>query len=79
VGDLPAGTGFTKPSRQVSFQIQFTPSLSQVSTGVDLVRDITMTAIDSYTNAILTRTAKNLTTRMTNDPQFRGEEETIVK
>jgi hypothetical protein len=78
VGDLAAGTGFSKTSRQVAFQIEFLPSLSQAHNSQTLVSDISLNAVDSFTNTSLLVKAKDLTTRLFADPQFNGNEANVV-
>jgi hypothetical protein len=72
VGDLAAGTGITKPSRQVSFQVEIVPSTSQIGDDAMMVGDLSMTAIDSFTNSPLTAKARNVTTRLNADPTNPG-------
>ncbi len=79
VGDMPAGTGFGKPARQVSFQIQFLPSLQQVGSSISLVNNLTMTATDSFTGNALSSSPPDLTTRLSADPKFSGDEQFVTK
>jgi hypothetical protein len=79
VGDLVAGTGLTRKSREVSFQIELLPTLSQVGTSPTLVDQIKMTAVDSFTNATLNAENRDMTTRLTNDPKYNGEEERVTQ
>jgi hypothetical protein len=79
VGDITAGTGYGKPARQVAFQIQFLPSISQVGSIVSLVTNLSMTAKDAFTNADLSSTPEALTTRLQTDTKFNGEEQFVAK
>lgn len=78
VGDVVAGTGGTRPARQVAFQIELTPSITQVGKEVGLVGEISMVATDSFTNAVITATGKDLSTRLINDPKYSGEEASVT-
>lgn len=79
LGDLVAGTGAGKQAREVSFQIEFQPSLSQVADSPTLLMDTGMTATDSFTNETLSATANNLTTRLSSEPQYSGDEALVTK
>ncbi len=79
VGDIVSGTGTTRPARQVSFQIEFTPSASQAGTRPLLVDDILMTAIDSFTNVPLKQEVNRLNTSLTNDPKYTTDEDLVVQ
>lgn len=79
IGDLSAGTGFGKQARAVSFQIEFTPSLSQVGENPLLLSNTIMTAIDTFTNANLTTSVNDLTTRLSSEPQYTGSEAIVTK
>jgi hypothetical protein len=79
VGDLVAGTGSTKPARQVSFQVELQPSVSQIGIIPDLVTNNRMTAIDSFTNATLSASTLSLTTRLPNDPNFTDQQSRVTQ
>src|SRR3989344_2144918 len=50
VGKIPKGAGITGPSRSVSFQVSFTPSLSQVGTTPTIINDSILTGHDDFAN-----------------------------
>lgn len=50
IGTLPAGTGFTTPTRSAEMNVIVTPSLSQLGTRPDILRDITLSGNDAFTN-----------------------------
>ncbi len=70
VGGLPMGTGITGTSREVSFQIGFTPSLSQVGTMPILINDATLTGHDDFANVNVTVSKGALNTLLVDDPTF---------
>lgn len=70
-GTLPAGTGYTRPSREVAFQVTLFPSTNQVGETPVLVGNITYGGKDTSTNNDMNMTyGGEITTRMTNDPNF---------
>lgn len=78
-GDIPAYTGFGNVRREVAFQISFEPSVNQVGRSlVDLVGETSFSAVDIFTGAKLESTRRELTTRFSNDPQFKGGDEIIA-
>lgn len=77
IGELRAGTGFSSVAREVSFQISFLPSLSQVETSPDLVGVTTITGKDKFTNAFLDDSKASLTTRLGTDPLFKNGDERV--
>jgi hypothetical protein len=48
-GYVPAGTGNGSPSREVSFQVGFLPSISQVDLSPNLLEEIRLSGVDSFT------------------------------
>ena len=79
IGDMVAGTGYGRPQRQVSFQIQLLPSLSQVGTSPDVLQGVDINAIDSFTSATLENSTDNLTTQMPTDPKFSSDPGAVVR
>ena len=47
-GDVPAGTGIIMPAKEVSFQISFTPNLTQVGESPILINTASISAVDFY-------------------------------
>ncbi len=78
VGTVVAGTGYTKPSREVAFQVTLFPSSNQEGETPALVTGVAYSAKDSFTGAELSGTYdKDITTRMTNDPNFTNSMEKV--
>ncbi len=65
--------------RQVSFQIAFTPSLSQVGLAPDLLSVSTLSAKDTFTETNIINTFKVLTTILQADPQYDFGEDKILE
>ncbi|MFA5095598.1 MAG: hypothetical protein WC447_03010 [Candidatus Paceibacterota bacterium] len=79
IGGIPAGTGITGADREVSFQIELTPSLSQVGTMPVLVNDTTLTGYDDFANVDVRVNKASLNTRLLNDPSFPASGDRVVE
>ena len=79
IGAVESGVGFTKPIREVSFKIGFTPSLGQVGRSASLTSDISYAGSDEFTENIISGIFSGLTTTLNNDQSFRGGNDIIVK
>lgn len=69
-GSVPKGTGINSSVRTVSFQISFSPSLSQVGTIPVLVNGAVLTGHDDFANVDLRVSKTSLSTQLDNDPLF---------
>lgn len=78
-GSVKANTGFDGKDRETSFAVVLKPSLSQVGTVPQLVKDIVVTGTDSFTNTPLRSNASPITTRLENDPTFVSGNERVIK
>ncbi|HRH30727.1 MAG TPA: hypothetical protein PK886_01520 [Candidatus Paceibacterota bacterium] len=79
VGDISAQAGSTAPNREVSFQIELRPSISQIGTQPIIVYDSTLKAVDRFTGANLSSVRSELTTNLVNDPGFQGNEAAVTQ
>ncbi|HNW71325.1 MAG TPA: hypothetical protein PKZ36_01560 [Candidatus Paceibacterota bacterium] len=70
IGGVPRGTGITDTEREVSFQIGFTPSLSQVGSMPVIINDTTLTGHDDFANVDVKVNKSSLNTLLTSDPSF---------
>ncbi len=70
IGNIKRGTGITQGNREVSFQIGFTPSLSQINTAPTLINDAVLTGHDDFANVDVRVNKASLSTNLTNDSQF---------
>ncbi len=71
VGNVDSHTAQSGHHRQVSFQIGFEPSVTQVGQSPLLVQDTTLTGQDDFTGATLTSTQPALSTNFSSDPSFK--------
>jgi hypothetical protein len=79
VGALPKGTGITDGEKEVSFQIGFTPSLSQVDTSPMLIGDTTLTGHDDFANVGVRVNKPSLDTFLRDDSSFAGTGGKVVE
>jgi len=77
LGSVPAGTGYSLPARTASFQVSFTPSISQVGTSPTLVNVATLQGLDNFTSTALTDTAQSVSTRIFTDPSFQNGQDVV--
>jgi hypothetical protein len=75
---IPKGAGITGASRSVSFQVSFTPSLSQVGTTPIIINDATLTGHDDFANVDVKINKTGLNTRLDNDPLFPANGSVVV-
>ena len=69
-GGIPKGAGISGPVRSVSFQVLFTPSLSQVQTTPVIINDAVLTGHDDFANVDIKVSKASLRTFLDSDPAF---------
>ena len=79
LGSVPAGTGYSSPKRSASFQVSFTPSISQVGMSPTLVNAATLQGLDGFTSTALTDTENPVTTRIFTDPSFQNGQDLVTQ
>jgi hypothetical protein len=67
-GKISKGTGIDGGSKEVSFQIALSPSLSQVDTSPVLINDTTLTGFDDFAKVNIRVNKQSLSTILSNDP-----------
>lgn len=77
-GTVPAGTGTTRPAREVAFRIGFVPSLSQVGETPTLVRESVLSGIDDVLGLRVEARRGPLTTLLVTDRGFRDGDGTVI-
>jgi hypothetical protein len=70
IGGIPKGTGINDAGREVSFQIGFTPSLSQVGTMPTIINGATLTGHDDFAKVDVKVNKISLNTLLLDDPAF---------
>lgn len=77
IGDIPAGSGITTSAKEVSFQVSFLPSLSQVGSEPVLVDNIKIEGIDDFTGKKISYPIKVVTTSFETDPIYKNGDEDV--
>jgi len=70
VGRITKGAGITGLVRSVSFQVVFTPSLSQIRTTPIIINDAVLTGHDDFANVDVRVNKSALRTQLDNDSSF---------
>jgi len=70
IGKVSKGTGAAEASREIAFQIAFTPSLSQLSTSPVIINDATLTGFDDFAKVSVRVIRSYINTTLLNDPGF---------
>ncbi len=79
VGNLNKGVGITSKSREVSFQIALSPSLSQRKTIPVLINEAVLTGVDGFANVGIRVVRGALNTNLVNDPMFPANGATVAE
>ena len=79
VGDVVAGSGTTKPVKEVAFQVALRPSVTQVNNKPILISEAVITGKDLFTKEVLSSTKRALNTDLISDPKALPEESAHVK
>ena len=79
IGDLPAGAGMITALKEVSFQVSFLPSLSQVGSEPVLVDNLYIEGIDDFTGKQIKYPIKAITTSFETDPLYRRRDEDVIQ
>jgi hypothetical protein len=61
IGDIPPGTGITTSAKEFSFQLGFTPTLTQVGQSPILISNLRVSGTDSFTGRTIERSLGGLT------------------
>jgi hypothetical protein len=78
IGSVKPQTGFTS-TREASFTIALTPSLPQVGTVPQLMKEVNLTGQDSFTGSLIKSRQTPITTLLTNDPNFKKGDERVIQ
>jgi hypothetical protein len=79
VGNISSGAGTVAPAREVSFQISMMPSVDQIGAAPSLLSDSLLMAKDSFTLTNVSDSFSGLSTRLSNDPYFKNDYETVIQ
>lgn len=79
IGGIPRGTGITNASREVSFQVAFTPSLSQVGQTPVIINEAVLTGHDDFANVDVRASRGVLNTKLSNDATFPSNGAVVIE
>ena len=79
VGKVSSGAGSLSSAREVSFQISFLPSVSQIGTTPNLIGDASLTGRDDFTLTPVSASVSALNTELDNDPYFPSVGSNVVQ
>ncbi|MCX6755630.1 MAG: hypothetical protein NT068_03820 [Candidatus Nomurabacteria bacterium] len=79
IGAIPKGAGISGNKKEVSFQIGFTPSLSQVGQIPILINDAILTGHDDFANVDVHINKSALDSKIMNDPSFVRDSERVIQ
>ncbi|MCK4918178.1 MAG: hypothetical protein KAS02_00115 [Candidatus Pacebacteria bacterium] len=79
IGDLPAGAGILTAMKEVSFQVSFLPSLSQVGSEPVLIDNLYIEGVDDFTGKYIKYPIKAITTSFETDPVYGLRDEDVVE
>lgn len=79
IGTVRPHTGFGTITREVSFKLTLIPSISQVGSVPQLIKDVILVGQDTFAGNNIKTSVTGLNTRLENDPNFKMGSERVVK
>ena len=77
MGEVPQGVGVNVSPKEVSFQVGFTPSTSQIGVTPNIVTEQSILGFDQFTEVDILKAVQNVTTRLSTDPEFTEGDEIV--
>ncbi|NCT00178.1 hypothetical protein GW765_04360 [Candidatus Parcubacteria bacterium] len=78
IGAVSRGVGLTQSSKEISFLVGLTPSISQVGSSPILINSTRITARDLFTDETLSDSSREVTTKIINDTGYVSAESRVV-
>ncbi len=78
IGTVQSNTGFSS-NREASFVIILKPSKSQVGSVPQLMKEISLSGMDSFTGISINNKASSITTFLPNDPNYKSESQRVTQ
>jgi hypothetical protein len=78
IGSVKANTGFSS-NREASFVLSLKPSLSQVDSIPQLMKEVFLSGSDTFSGTTISSSYKPVTTSLSNDPNFKLGDDRVVK
>ena len=69
-GDVAPGTGYVSNPKEMSYQVEFLPSLSQVNQSPIIVNSQKIAGTDSFTNTVVSANGYSLNTQIRSDSKY---------
>jgi len=79
IGSILPNTGFSSPKKEIQFQLEFLPSLSQLKQAPNLTGDVYLSGIDKITGLKIESKLPPITTSFYGDPEFKVGDDTVVQ
>lgn len=79
IGTVRPHTGFGAVSREISFRVNLIPSLSQVGSVPQLIKEVSLYGQDAFAGNIIKTNAPGINTRIDTDPAFQFGYERVIK
>ncbi|OGI88092.1 hypothetical protein A2995_01965 [Candidatus Nomurabacteria bacterium RIFCSPLOWO2_01_FULL_33_24] len=77
IGTVEKGTGFSGPTKEIAFQVELLPSVSQIGSTPQLVSETILTGEDTFTKASLKDTRSSINTNLYNDIGGSGNDKVV--
>ena len=78
IGSVLPGTGINS-NREISFTLSLKPSISQIDSVPQLMKEVDLSGTDAFTNTQVKSSFGSITTRLTNDPNFDQKNARVVQ
>jgi hypothetical protein len=78
IGAVRANTGF-ESTREATFTLSLTPSTSQVGSVPQLMKNVYLTGTDAFTGTQVKNSKNPITTKLSNDPNFKSGNDRVVE
>jgi len=79
VGSMLPNTGFSSPKKEIYFQLQFSPSSSQIAQSPVILGEASLSGIDKVTGLKIESTAPAVTTNFSGDSDFKQGDDKVVQ
>ncbi|MEI6660103.1 MAG: hypothetical protein WCK91_01615 [bacterium] len=78
IGAVSPNTGFNS-NRETSFVLSLKPSISQVDSIPQLMKDVSLSGTDIFTGTTVNSSSRPITTTLNNDPAFKPGDDRVIK
>jgi hypothetical protein len=79
VGSVLPNTGFSSPKKEIYFQLEFLPSLSQIGQNPIILDETSLSGVDKITGLKIGSKAPAITTNFSGDPTFNAGDDKVVQ